>query len=206
MATVIRFLGDSELMLRVQEDVEGVARALTTAAGGRPVQAHVRGKRRARVREPGRDRLLVLGRRAHAGRSSWRTCARSSARGPATLEWQRGRGARPAGRRRRARAPGGRRDVRPRCGDGRRRDAVPGADRARPRVRGGGGRGRGRGAVGRARRARQRPVPGLVRRMRRVPARPHRRTAARVRALPMYGFGAVGGDWGGFLSDVVRVP
>ena len=60
MATVIRFLGDSELMLRVQEDVEGVARALTTAISRRPVQAHVRGERRARVREPGRDRVLVL--------------------------------------------------------------------------------------------------------------------------------------------------
>ena len=36
MATVIRFLGDTELMLRVQEDVEGVARALTTAPRGAP--------------------------------------------------------------------------------------------------------------------------------------------------------------------------
>ena len=36
MATVIRFVGDSELMLRVQEDVEGVARALTTASRGSP--------------------------------------------------------------------------------------------------------------------------------------------------------------------------
>jgi threonine dehydrogenase-like Zn-dependent dehydrogenase len=27
-----------------------------------------------------------------------------------------------------------------------------------------------------------------------------------VRGTAMYGFGAVGGDWGGFLSDVVRVP
>ena len=36
MATVIRFLGDSELMLRVQEDVEDVARALATASRGSP--------------------------------------------------------------------------------------------------------------------------------------------------------------------------
>ena len=28
----------------------------------------------------------------------------------------------------------------------------------------------------------------------------------RVPGLPMYGFGAFGGDWGGFLSDLVRVP
>ena len=27
-----------------------------------------------------------------------------------------------------------------------------------------------------------------------------------VKGTAMYGFGAVGGDWGGFLSDLVRVP
>ena len=36
MATVIRFLGDSELMLRVQEDLEGVAHALQQANRGAP--------------------------------------------------------------------------------------------------------------------------------------------------------------------------
>ena len=36
MATVIRFIGDSELMLRVQEDVEGVAQALAKASRGAP--------------------------------------------------------------------------------------------------------------------------------------------------------------------------
>ena len=36
MATVIRFLGDSELMLRVREDVEGVAAAVARAPRDTP--------------------------------------------------------------------------------------------------------------------------------------------------------------------------
>ena len=89
MATVIGFLGDSELMLRVQEDVEGVARALTTAPG-RPLQAHVRGERRAGVREPGGDRVLVLRRRGEntARAAETADAAHLACTGPQKLAWQ----------------------------------------------------------------------------------------------------------------------
>ena len=82
----------------------------------------------------------------------------------------------------------------------------PGADRHRPRVRRRGDRGRRR----RARASRRATASSS----------PSRSPAARARAAAagqtgdctsvpprsMYGFGAFGGDWGGALSDLVRVP
>ena len=86
-----------------------------------------------------------------------------------------------------------------------RRGAAPGPVRARPRVRRRGGRGRRRRRAASAGRPRRRAVPDLLRRVRPLPARADRRLPAcrRARCTASASFG---GDWGGALAELVRVP